>query len=579
MREIGVPQTPRHSAAHRGADLRGRRREQPARTGHRRPPPDLPHRPARPRSALARRSHRQRAHRLAIPVRSPSRTGESALTVDGTLTRHDPDVAVDLRPGRGGTARVAAGDRPLLPGGVVPDLHPRLTVGVVGHAGRAGPRRRRHAVGGRAREGRAHDRHDGARPRRHGPPRRGRRRPRADRQVTATRPGRITGDATFDLRFPSATEGFPIDGTLHVRRPARRAPTATRAPTSRRPGRSTAGTSGSTRQRTPTEERRRREGTIARAGRGQRELAARPGRAGHARRPAQAAARRCAIPALETDLTGTYAVPGPLSALKADAVLAASTVEGATLADGTIGRFARTAARLHVRRGGHRGGARPAASRRGAAGAGDDRAAPGRGRQRHVRRDGRAARAATDCASRRPGRSPTRRRSGAACRRWRSTSTLDDDRLDVAAQGARRGLRTRDAHRHAVGDRRAARARRRARHRARRRRVSIDTIGVDGTVTLDSVDAVRRAVRRRVDGRRLPRQRAGDRPQRLDGKGDGFTLTGSGVVGPRRRRCLRFPVPARRRLAGAAGEDRRPAADRRGHHRGPRHGQRAPTSS
>ena len=84
--------------------------------------------------------------------------------------------------------------------------------------------------------------------------------------------GRITGDATFDLRFPSATAGFPDRRHVHVHRAACRRRTATRAPTSRRPARSTGATSGSMRQRTPTEAGRPTKGTIARAGQGQREL-------------------------------------------------------------------------------------------------------------------------------------------------------------------------------------------------------------------------------------------------------------------------------------------------------------------
>ena len=226
--------------------------------------------------------------------------------------------------------------------------------------------------------------------------------------------------------------------------------TATRAPTSRPPERWTGGTSGSMRQRTPTEARQPRKGTIARPGQGQRELALDLAGRVARRRPA-AAAGRLRVPALDTDLTGTYEVDGPLSSLKAEAVLGASTVEGATLAEGTPGRFAaRRAASPSAPRA--RSRTRSATARRRAEGPGDDRAATRGRRQRHLRCRGRTARprGPPRRGQRHP---PTPASTAGICRRsasprhWTASGSRWRPRDD-------RGLRARDDHRHGGGDRR-----------------------------------------------------------------------------------------------------------------------------
>jgi hypothetical protein len=152
--------------------------------------------------------------------------------------------------------------------------------------------------------------------------------------------GRITGDATFDLRFPSATEGFPVDGTAAFTgaRASGYGYEATNvkvdATLDGRRIRLNAsayayGTNATTR------------GTIARPGQGQRDLTIdlTGTVAGLDLRKLPA---HLPVPDLATDIAGTYAVSGSIAALKADATLAASTIEGATIADGTTGRFERT---------------------------------------------------------------------------------------------------------------------------------------------------------------------------------------------------------------------------------------------
>ncbi len=153
--------------------------------------------------------------------------------------------------------------------------------------------------------------------------------------------GRITGRTSFDLRFPSESVGHAVDGTFAFAGPAASAygfaATDVRA-TGRLDGRfvrldaSAAAYGGRLTTR----------GTIARPTRDAPDVAL-----DLAGRVSGVDLRRLppdlAVPRLDTALAGTYRVTGPLSTLAVDATLAASTVEGATLADGTTGHFARTA--------------------------------------------------------------------------------------------------------------------------------------------------------------------------------------------------------------------------------------------
>lgn len=154
--------------------------------------------------------------------------------------------------------------------------------------------------------------------------------------------GRITGDATFDLRFPSASAGFPVDGTASftgARATAYGYDATNVKVTAALAGRRIRldasahayGTSATTK------------GTIDRPGQGQRDLTLNLAGsvAGLDLRQLPA---RLRVPALATDIAGTYAVSGTIAALKAEARLAASTVEGAVVADGTRGHVARTPA-------------------------------------------------------------------------------------------------------------------------------------------------------------------------------------------------------------------------------------------
>ena len=564
MREIGVPPTHAIPAAPRGADVRGRRGQQPGRTGHRRAPPDLPHRPARSRSAFARRSHRQRARRLAIPDhRRPD--GRVRAHRGRHAGAHDTDAAVDVRLDVVGQPVSLPEIGRFFPEATFP-IHPVLTVGVSGtlealgldldvtqsEAGRAqgaitidttGPAR---GITGRLALGR--------------------RRPGAHRQVTR-RLGRITGNATFDLRFPSATRGFPIDGTFAFRGPRARAygyegtdVRATRI--DRRPEHPARRVS----------ERLRRNGDDARHDRPgwpwTARADARPGRAGHARRPPRAAG----VVAYAGPRDGHHGYlrrgrdhPGPEGGRRARGI-----DRRRRHARRRDGRPIRThGARVHVRCGGHRGRPRRAAPRRGAAGAGHDRASPGRTRQRHLRGRGRAARArGTACRGDRDGHRDHDVRGSPARDGLRAHARRRPPR--GGGEGPRRGLRARDAHRHRVDDWRTAG------HLDGRvtlpdvGAVSIETIGVEGTVTLDSstlFDVPFAAVTADV----VHRRRTGD-GQASGGQGRRLHRHGQRRGGPRRGRCLALPLPARRRLARAAGEGRQSAHHGRGDRRGPDHG-------
>ena len=151
--------------------------------------------------------------------------------------------------------------------------------------------------------------------------------------------GRITGNTTFDLRFPSATEGFPVDGTATFTGPRASAygydatdVTAKVRLDGARIGLDASAVAYGSRATT--------RGTITRPDGRQREwsldLAGRIAGLDLRKLPAH-----LQVPELDSDVTGTYTATGPLSALTADVTLAASTVEGASLTDGTIGRFAR----------------------------------------------------------------------------------------------------------------------------------------------------------------------------------------------------------------------------------------------
>lgn len=154
--------------------------------------------------------------------------------------------------------------------------------------------------------------------------------------------GRITGAATFDLQFPSATPDVALDGTFAFRGAeasaygyaatdvtaegrlrGRRLELNTRA--SAYGGRVTA------------------RGHIDRPGPGRPEVVV-----SLAGRIADIDLRRLPdalpVPELETSLAGAYAVDGPLSRLRATGTLEASTVEGATLAEGLTAAFQRDGA-------------------------------------------------------------------------------------------------------------------------------------------------------------------------------------------------------------------------------------------
>ncbi len=337
--------------------------------------------------------------------------------------------------------------------------------------------------------------------------------------------GRITGKATFDLRFPSASEGFPVDGVFTFAGPRASAygyeATNVRAKGALDGRRirldasvNAYGGSAST------------AGTIARAGRGQRELALDlSGRfAGMDLRRLPEWLR---VPALESDLSGQYTVRGPLSVLEAQATLAAATVEGATLSDGTTGRFARTPGGYTFAASGTVEELAP--QRLGAAldlaamtdpnlagvvngtfeVSGEERGEEG------LRVE--ATGALTDTTTY-DGRLPEAT----------FDLTLDDSRLDVAVRGRLEGfeLETLTGVPAATG---------RIAGRVDGRvtipdvgSVSVDTVGVDGTVTLDSpvlLDVPFATVTADVS---VANGLATIR--RLEGRGEGFALTASGAI-------------------------------------------------
>lgn len=152
--------------------------------------------------------------------------------------------------------------------------------------------------------------------------------------------GSITGQTTFTLRFPSETAGFPVDGRFTFDGPqasaygydardvkargsiAGRRITLEDASASAYGGRATAS------------------GTIDRPARG-RELALDlTGRVAGVDISRLPAALR--LPRLDSSLSGTYLVKGVLSTLHTEATLETSTIEGATVAAGTTGQFNRT---------------------------------------------------------------------------------------------------------------------------------------------------------------------------------------------------------------------------------------------
>lgn len=156
---------------------------------------------------------------------------------------------------------------------------------------------------------------------------------------TADAAGRITGAATFDLRFPSSTPGVALDGTFRFEGPTARAYgfAATNVVASGR-----------------LQGRRIELDARASAYGGQattRGAIVRPARAGDAivlslagrvsgvdldRLPPE-----LAVPPLDTSFTGAYTVEGPVPRLQLTAALDASTVEGARLAEGFTASFDR----------------------------------------------------------------------------------------------------------------------------------------------------------------------------------------------------------------------------------------------
>lgn len=151
--------------------------------------------------------------------------------------------------------------------------------------------------------------------------------------------GRISGAATFDLRFPSATPGVRLDGTFRFKGPEVSAY-----------GYAATDVTAQGRLRGPRIEldaraaayggRATARGHIDRPGPAQRgirlALAGRVQNVDLRRLPA-----RLRVPALETSVTGAYTVDGPISALRATGTLDASTVEGAAIAEGLVATFDR----------------------------------------------------------------------------------------------------------------------------------------------------------------------------------------------------------------------------------------------
>lgn len=453
-----------------------------------------------------------------------AQTAESSLQVDGTLTRRQPEApwAYDLD---------VSGQPVSLPeiGRFVPAasfaLHPRLTVGLTGtlealgldvditqsEAGRAKGRLQIGATGGtRTLQGQLTV---------------------ADLTLAPIlksdeAAGVITGDAEFDLRFPSAREGFPVDGSFAFTGPRAGAygyeATNVRA-SGTLDGRDVRldasanayGGSATTR------------GTISRPGQGQRELALDlTGRvSGMDLRRLPAALR---LPQLETRLAADYKVRGPLSAVAAEVTLGESVVEGATVAEGTTGRFART----------------PAGFTFGAAGtiAGLDLQRLGSALRIQALTEERFAGTVNgqfDVSGEQRGRAGLRLEStgtltdttvlGGRLPRMTYAATLDDSRLDLSTNGRIEGfdLATVSGTPALTGnltgtvDTRVT--------LADTGNVSLETIGVDGQVTLESPTLMKVPFSQVTADLSMAEGRATIRS--LDARGDGFTLTGQGALG------------------------------------------------
>lgn len=151
--------------------------------------------------------------------------------------------------------------------------------------------------------------------------------------------GRITGDATFDLRFPSATQGVALDGSFAFQGPEASA-YGYAATDVVAEGRLRGRRIELTARAAAYGGRATTRGYIDRPGPSRREVSV-----SLAGRVEQVDLRRLPdslpVPQLETSLTGTYTVDGPLSRLRATGILEGSTVEGASLAPGFTGAFAR----------------------------------------------------------------------------------------------------------------------------------------------------------------------------------------------------------------------------------------------
>jgi len=338
--------------------------------------------------------------------------------------------------------------------------------------------------------------------------------------------GRITGDATFDLHFPSTAAGFPLDGTFTFAGPHASAygyeATAIKA-TGALDGRNikldaSANAYGG---------RATTKGTIARAGQGQRELALDlTGRvSGVDLRHLPAALR---IPQLQADLTGAYTVRGPLSSLEADATLGPSTLEGATLSDGMVGSFKRT----------------PRGFTFSAAGtvAGLDLQRLGTALKVPAMTDPKLAGVVNgtfDVSGEQRGREGVRVQAAGTLTdtrvyegyvpRMDVTATLDGNRLDVQAKG-----RAEDFELETVSGTPAATGVLRGDVDVRValpdvRSVTLDTMGVEGTVTLDTPTLFNVPFTTVAGDVTLANGLLTVR--RLDGTGEGFTVTGSGAVG------------------------------------------------
>lgn len=453
-----------------------------------------------------------------------AQTGESSLNVDGTLTRRQPDAtwAYDLD---------VTGQPVSLPeiGRFVPAasfaLHPRLTLGVAGtlealaldvditqsEAGRAkgqltldvtGPDR---ALAGRLAV--------------------------ADLSLAPIvkaeeAAGVITGEAEFDLRFPSARDGFPVDGTFAFTGPRAGAygyeATNVRA-SGALDGRdvrldASANVYGGTATA---------RGTISRPGQGQRELSLdMTGRvSGMDLRRLPAALR---VPQLETRLAGDYAVRGPLSAIAAEVTLGESVVEGAAVTSGTTGRFTRT----------------PAGFTFGAAGtiAGLDLQRLGSALQIQALTEERFAGTVNgqfDVSGEQRGRDGLRLEStgtltdstvlGGRLPGMAFDATIDGPRLDLTTNGRIEGF---DLARLSGTPTLTGTLTGAVDARVRlpdTGNVSLETVDVDGRVTLESPTLMQVPFSQITADLSMAEGRATIRS--LDARGDGFTLTGQGTLG------------------------------------------------